>query len=104
MGKDTNQNVDSVTAGFVISASVAIIFNTLLVWAKESIPSLMAWMKSLTTHHWITQGLLVVGVFLILGAILSKIKIKVRTTMLTWALVLASAFGGIGIVLFNLHF
>lgn len=98
MGKDTNQNVDSITAGFGISASVAIIFNTLLVWAKESNPSLLAWMKSVTTHHWITNGLLVVGVFLVLGMLLSQIKIQIRITSLTWILVLSSAFGGLGIV------
>lgn len=104
MEKDNNQYVDGITAGFGISASVAIIFNTILVCAKESIPSLMAWMKSLTTHHWITHGLFVIGLFLIFGAILSKMKVKVRVTALTWILLLSSALGGFGIIIFNLHF
>lgn len=104
MEKEIDQNVDSITAGFGISASAAIIFNTILVWAKESIPSLMAWMKSLTTHHWITQGLFVIGVFLILGALLSNRKIKLRNTTLTWLIMLSSAFGGLGIIFFNIHF
>ncbi len=98
MEKDNNKKIDSLTAGFGISASVAIVINTLLVWAKESIPSLFDWMKALTSHHWITHGLLVVGVFIVLGILLTSMKIQVRTKIITRIIGLSVAFGGIGIV------
>lgn len=98
MKKDNNKKIDSLTAGFGISASAAIVFNTLLVWAKETIPSLFTWMKALTSHHWITHGLLVVAVFIVLGILLTSIKIQVRTKIMTRILVLSVAFGGIGIM------
>lgn len=104
MEKDTNQNIDNTTIAFCISASVAIIFNTILVWLKQSNPSLMAWMNSLTTNHWITHGLFVIAVFLILGALLSKRKIKVLSSTLILILILSSTFGGLGIIFFYLHF
>lgn len=100
--ENDNQNVDNVTAGFGIAASVAIIFSTLLTWAKESIPSLLAWMKAVTIHHWITHGALVVGLFVILGLLLSRMNIQIRATTLTWMIFLSSAFGGIGLVGFFL--
>ena len=84
MENDTNQNVDNITAGFGIAASVAILFSTILTIAKESIPSLLAWMKVVTIHHWMTHGYLVVGLFIVLGLLLSRMNIQIRARTLTW--------------------
>ena len=98
MENDINQNVDSLTAGFGIAASVAILFSTILTVAKESTPSLLTWMKTVTMHHWITHGFLVVGLFIILGLLLSRMNIQIRATALTWMIFISSALGGLGIV------
>jgi hypothetical protein len=98
MKKDTIQYMDNNIAGFGISASVVIVFNTLLVWAKETSPELFAWMKALTSHHWISHGLFTVVVFFLLGFILSKYNLKLKTSALTWTILLSSAFSIVGII------
>ncbi|MFA6608618.1 MAG: hypothetical protein WCT07_01790 [Candidatus Paceibacterota bacterium] len=102
MEKDINQNADNLTTAFGISASVAIVFNTLLMVAKESNPAILAWMKMVTIHHWITHGLLVTGVFIILGLVLYKTKIQIQIMSLTWMVTLSSILSGLGIVIFFL--
>lgn len=59
--------------GFGLSFLVVSLFNGLLVVAKETNEPLMAWMKALTGHHWITHGVFVLAGFFILGLILSKL-------------------------------
>ena len=98
MKKDTIQYLDKNIAGFVVSAAIAIVSNTLLVWAKETSPALSAWMKALTSHHWISHGLFVVLVFFLLGLILSKSNLKLKTNTLTLIILLSSFSSAIGIV------
>jgi pheromone shutdown protein TraB len=104
MKKDTVQYVDNNIAGFGIAASVAIVFNTLLVWAKETSPALTAWMKALTSHHWISQGLFTVLVFLILGVVFSKSKLKLKTSTLTWTILLSSVVSALGIIIWYVFY
>jgi len=99
MKKDTVQYLDNNIAGFGVAASVAILFNTLLVWAKETFPALSAWMKAITSHHWISHGLFTVAVFLMLGFVLAKFNLKLKTTSLTWTILLSSALGVLGIII-----
>lgn len=104
MRKETIQYVDNHIAGFALSAAIAILFNTLLVWGKETYPALSSWMKALTSHHWISQGLLVVAVFLLLGFILSKSNLKFKTTTLTWVILTSSVVSAIGIIFWFILF
>lgn len=55
-----------------VAASVAVLFNTLLAWVKDSYPPLNSAMKHMTGHHWITHGLAVVLVFFLVGFLLSR--------------------------------
>ncbi len=77
---------------------MAIIGNTIFTWIKEENPAIRAFMKQLLYHHWITHGVAVLLVFLVLGFILSRIIRSSAGRMLTFMLVLASAAGALGLV------
>lgn len=91
--------MSALTTGFTVSAIVASIFSTLLTWIKETNPPVMAYMKSLTGHHWITHGLAVVIVFLVLGFLFSNMTgvQKMRGMILTYMLVISVVLSGLGI-------
>ena len=72
MEQNQTNEVSPYTAGFGVSAAVAIVFNTVLTWVKETYDPPNAAMKALLGHHWITHGVAVVIVFLALGFFLSK--------------------------------
>lgn len=92
------------TAGFGLSASVTIVFNTVLTWAKETYDPLNAVMKALLGHHWITHGVAVVAVFLVLGFFFSKSAYiqKVKGSTLVVILVGSVVLSGLGIAGFFL--
>jgi hypothetical protein len=69
----TKPTLDKTTIGFGLSAAVVNIFNILLVIFKELTPSLMKAMAVTTGNHWITHGVIVVGLFIILGFVFSGI-------------------------------
>lgn len=98
MEKETNSNVDPVTAGYGIAAAVAIIFNTLLAWAKDSNASLLAAMKAAMGHHWTTHGVVVVAVFLVLGLILSRRNIRLQGMTLAKIISGSVILGGLGLL------
>src|SRR3990167_5584386 len=90
-------------AGYSIAAVIAIVLNTLLTWAKESYPPLLAAMKSLA-HHWVVHGVIIALVFLVLGHILSKQSFARRmngVTLAVW-LVISTLLAGAGLVGFFL--
>ena len=88
------------TAGFTVAAAVAVVFNTLLAWVKDSNPAVNAEMKALLGHHWITHGVAVVLVFLILGFLFSRIGFIKRLSGKTLAVTLSVGvvLGGLGLV------
>ena len=63
---------DKATIGFGLSAAVVSIFNTLLVIFKEMTPPFKAGMASAMGHHWTTHGVIVIGLFLVLGFVFSN--------------------------------
>lgn len=71
------------TAGFGLSLFIASILNALLVVFKETNASLFSWMKSFTGHHWKTQGLIVIVLFIVLGFILSNLKLEEKLKLNT---------------------
>ena len=99
-----NNHVSATTAGYTIAAAIAIIGNTLLVWAKETNPALLATMKATLGHHWTTQAAVIVLVFLALGFIFSKWPMMRRFngTFLALLLTLATIAAGVGLVGFFL--
>lgn len=87
------------TAGFTLAAIIAIIGNTMLTVIKEEYHPLNVYMKSLTGHHWITHGVAVVAVFLLLGFVLSRIGgvQRMRASTLTNLLIATVIIFGLGI-------
>jgi hypothetical protein len=90
------------TIGYGIAAIVAILGNTALMWVKESNPAVLAWMKGALYHHWIAHGVFVVGAFVILGFVLSRVASPRPAKSLVFWLVLATALSAAGIVGFYL--
>ena len=86
------------TVGYGVAAAVAILCNTALTWVKEKNPAVNLWMKNLLGHHWITHGVLIVLLFLVLGFLLSKMIKKMNATALTVLLVVSTAAGAIGLI------
>lgn len=70
--KQSETGLSHTAIAYGVGASVAVVFNTLLAWVKDSYPPLNAAMKQITGHHWITHGLAVVLVFFVVGFVLSR--------------------------------
>jgi hypothetical protein len=70
--EDRADRLSHTAIAYGIGASVAVLFNTLLAWVKDSYDPLNTAMAKLTGHHWTTHGLAVVLVFLIVGFALSR--------------------------------
>jgi len=61
------------TVSFGLSLAVMSVLNGLLVIVKETHEdSVLALMKRLTPHHWITHGIFVIVVFVVLGWLFSR--------------------------------
>ena len=95
-----NQALDKLSVGFGVSFLIASIMNGLLIVAKESYAPLKAWMKSLTGHHWITHGILVIVLFIVLGYIFSKTDLdkKINADKTSSLVIAGTALGGLIIV------
>lgn len=90
------KQLSGTTIGFGLSVVITSILSTLLVVIKESHEAtVMAWMKQATPHHWITHGVIVVILFVVLGVLLSKLNggkgIEMRLNVLVGLLVAAAA-------------
>ena len=67
-----NSGVSKHTISFGLALAVACVLNALLVVAKEKIPAVMAGLQRLTGHHWVSQSVIVVGVFAIFGWLFAR--------------------------------
>ncbi|MBI4088053.1 hypothetical protein HY418_01580 [Candidatus Kaiserbacteria bacterium] len=96
-------NLHSTAAGYTVAAIIAIIANTLLVFAKETNPALLAAMKSIA-HHWFVHGVVIVLLFILLGLLFSRWPVlgRLNGTFLSILLTLATIASGIGIAGFFL--
>lgn len=92
-----NQALDKFSVGFGVSFLVASIFNGLLVVAKESYAPLMTLMKSLSGHHWITHGIFVIVLFIVLGYIFSKTDMdkKINADKISGMVIAGTILGGL---------
>ena len=64
---------DRATIGFGLSAALTSILNTALVVFKELTPPFKKAMADAMGHHWTTHGVIVIGIFLLLGFVFSGI-------------------------------
>ena len=96
--------LNKTTLGFGLSAAIVSIFNGLLVIVKETNAGLLAWMKALTGHHWITHGVFDIALFLILGFLLSRTKLAEKWDghKMANVLIACAVVGALLIVGFNL--
>src|SRR5665213_1733293 len=69
-----NTGLSKYTISFGLSLALASVVNGLLVVAKEKIPAVMTGMKNLTSHHWITHAVIVVGVFALFGCLFARLN------------------------------
>ena len=69
------KKLSGTTVGFGLSLAITGILSLLLVLIKETHPLVVDWMKNLTSHHWITHGLIDVVLFVLIGVILSRFGI-----------------------------
>jgi len=84
-----DRELSNATVSFGLSAAIVNVFNGLLVILKESNQdTLLAWMKTVTFHHWITHGLLDLILFVVIGFILSKTNAGKGVSMSANALIL----------------
>ncbi len=71
--------IGTYAASFGLSLALTSLFNAVLVVAKELNEStLLAWMKSATGHHWVTQGVLDLALFVVLGFLLAGVAQRLR--------------------------
>jgi hypothetical protein len=95
----TSNGVGKYTVSFGLSLAVMSLLNGLLVIVKETHEdSVLALMKRLTPHHWITHGIFVVLVFLVLGWAFSRANggrgVQISVPRLIGVLVGAVVVGG----------
>ena len=67
----TSTTLDKTTIGFGLSAALVSILNTLLVIFKELTPPYKKALADAMGHHWTTHGVIVIGLFLVLGFVLA---------------------------------
>jgi len=61
------------TRSFGLSLAITSLLSAFLVILKETHEeTILVWMKNLTSHHWITHGLINLILFVVLGMVLSK--------------------------------
>ena len=92
-----NQPLDKLSVGFGVSFLITSIFNGLLVVAKETYAPLINWMKSLSGHHWITHGIFVIVLFIILGYTLSMTDLgkKIDANKISGIVIAGTVLGGL---------
>ncbi len=95
-----NISLDKLSVGFGVSFFVASIFNALLIVTKEKFAPLKDWMKSFSGHHWMTHGILVIVLFVVLGYILSKagLEKKMDADRILGLVIAGTVLGGLIIV------
>ena len=66
-------------ASFGLALALTSLFNAALVVVKElNENTLLAWMKTATGHHWVTQGVLDIALFVVLGFALTGVAQRLR--------------------------
>jgi hypothetical protein len=86
---------------FALSASVAIVFNTLLAWIKDAYDPLNKFMASLTGHHWTTHGIADVLLFVVLGYVLMNTNVpdRMSSKAVTLTVIASVIVSGLGLLI-----
>ena len=102
-----NIEIGKYGSSFGLSFAITSLFSALLVVLKEtSQHTVLAWMKAVTPHHWITHTLLDLILFVVLGLALAKANkgqgVKISPNRLNNMIVGAFVISGIIIAGFYL--
>ena len=94
------ETISKYTVSFGASLAITSILSALLVVVKElNENSVLAWMKGLTSHHWITHGLFMVIAFFAIGWGLAKMNngqgLKMTAERLVIMIVSGVVIGGL---------
>lgn len=81
MNNHAGKNIIAFGYAFVVAA----LFNTLLVVTKEEIGPVKAWMADVSGHHWITHGIVVLILFIVVGLYMQEKAARARTNELQMA-------------------
>lgn len=74
-----DSGIEKYTASFALALAITSLLSALLVVIKErNEDTLLAWMKAATGHHWISHGILVLSLFVVLGWALAQIGVGAR--------------------------
>ncbi len=89
------------TSSFVLAATITVIFNTALAWAKDAYAPLKDLLRSLTGQDWTTHGLVDLVLFTGLGFIFKSTHAtqNIPPRRLIGGLVAAVGIAGLGLVL-----
>ena len=66
------------TSGFVLAATITVLFNTAISCAKDAYAPLKVVMGSLSGHDWTTQGFIDLALFVALGLIFRSAAVAER--------------------------
>src|SRR5512139_2892933 len=67
-----DQLMNKYTRGFGVSLIVVMLVNAVLTLVKESYAPIIKGMATISGHHWITHGIVVILLFFILGSLFSS--------------------------------
>jgi hypothetical protein len=65
-------SVSKYTISFGLSLAICSVINALIVVAKEKSDAVMAGMKKMTGHHWVTHSAIIVILFVVFGFALAR--------------------------------
>lgn len=68
----STSTLNAQTKAFGLSVAIVSVVSALLVVAKETNAGLMAYMKTVTMHHWLSHGIFNLVLFVALGLLLAK--------------------------------
>jgi hypothetical protein len=97
MDTTSSNTLSKSTIGFGLSLALVSVINGIVVIAKESSPAVMAGMKRVLGHHWTTHSAAMLLLFVVLGAILSRLNFT-PTVGRFLALLLSGIFLGAALI------
>jgi len=96
---DTRQHLMSPqVTSYGLGYSIAVIFNALLIILHESSPAVHDFMALMTGHHWATQGVLDLLIFVLFGMLLSCGGIQWEGKKLSVVMVGSTVLSGLMII------
>lgn len=88
------------TRSFGLSFGITSFFSAFLVILKETNENtILAWMKTVTLHHWVTHGIMNLIVFVVLGVMLSRLNkgdgVRLSSNVLTSCIAGSAVISGL---------